>query len=304
MKKEIKQHLIHVGIIIILVAGIIFYQHTQTTETRSLLNNEISETNQEINNLKEKNTQLENNLNEAISKLNIDIQEKDTEIKTLTGELEQVKTENKEQLGELESKLSKLKAQNKDFSGVIEEVVPSVVSIGTNLGSGSGFIISSNGYVVTNYHVIEGATSGSAMTSDGENHKIRILGYNEIADVAVLELEGNNFEEITFGDSDEIEIGESVIAVGSPGGLDFTVTQGIVSAQRTDQNKNQYIQIDVPINPGNSGGPLINSRGKVIGVNTKKISEFEGVGFALASDFVQNIVEEILAKDRENKVDE
>ena len=86
--------------------------------------------------------------------------------------------------------------------------------------------------------------------------------------------------------------------MGNPGGLDFTVTKGIVSAFRKDAEGNDLIQIDVPINPGNSGGPLINSEGRVIGVNTKKIEGFEGVGFALASDYVEDIVQDLIDADR------
>ncbi|MEK6901521.1 MAG: trypsin-like peptidase domain-containing protein, partial [Nanoarchaeota archaeon] len=100
---------------------------------------------------------------------------------------------------------------------------------------------------------------------------------------------------LRFGNSHNAKVGEKVIAIGNPGGLDFSVTQGIISAtNRQDSNGNQYIQIDVPINPGNSGGPLINAEGKVLGVNTLKLVGFEGLGFALASSYVDDIITTII----------
>ena len=97
-----------------------------------------------------------------------------------------------------------------------------------------------------------------------------------------------------------MRVGEKVIAVGNPGGLDFTVTQGIVSAvDRLDSKGNEYVQIDVPINPGNSGGPLINSDGRVIGVNTKKVSGFESLGFALEADLVRDIIDGVIEANTE-----
>jgi S1-C subfamily serine protease len=273
MHKETKVHLIYAFTIILIVSGMLFYEHNQTQATRDLLLSEVIKINQQVKNLQAKDASLE---------------------KTLTGELQDVRVESRAQLGVLEDKVSTLKAQNQDFSDVIEKSIPAVISVNTNSGSGSGFIVRSNGYAVTNYHVIAGASAGSAVTSDGQRHAIRIVGFNKDADVALLELTGSGFPTLKWGNSKQITIGESVIAVGNPGGLDFTVTKGIISAKRQDSEENPLIQIDVPINPGNSGGPLINSAGRVIGVNTKKIRGFEGVGFALESNYVENIINEII----------
>ena len=297
MKRETKQHLIYTLVIILIISGVVWYEHNETKETRKILTQEISKLSNQVsslqNQLNEKIQQLKGN----ITDLNMNLEDRETEIKSLTGELAQVKVENKQQVDQLQENIKKIKAQNQDFSSVIEDAIPSVISVRTNVGSGSGFIIQSNGYAVTNYHVIEDATAGNAVTSDGKSHTIRIVGFNKNADIAVLELSGEGFPKLRFGSSNNLDIGERVIAVGSPGGLDFTVTQGIVSAQRTENNGNELVQIDVPINPGNSGGPLINSAGKVVGVNTKKISGFEGVGFALASSYVDDIVDEIIVSD-------
>jgi serine protease Do len=220
------------------------------------------------------------------------------EIKSLTGDLDQVKFDNKKQLGELEEKLSGLKAEFSDFSSVIENSVPAIVSVRTNVGLGSGFIVHGDGYIVTNYHVIEGATAASVIDSELESHAVRLVGFDANADVAVLKIEGRRLPRLSWGNSGDVKVGEKVIAVGNPGGLEFTVTQGIVSAiKRSDARGRDLIQIDVPINPGNSGGPLINTKGRVVGVNTLKIAGFEGVGFALASDYVENIVDAIIDED-------
>jgi S1-C subfamily serine protease len=301
MHKETKVHLIYAFTIILIVSGMLFYEHNQTQATRDLLLSEVIKINQQVKNLQAKDASLEKTLTTIsgnVSTLSTDLNQQKSQVtsdlKTLTGELQDVRVESRAQLGVLEDKVSTLKAQNQDFSDVIEKSIPAVISVNTNSGSGSGFIVRSNGYAVTNYHVIAGASAGSAVTSDGQRHAIRIVGFNKDADVALLELTGSGFPTLKWGNSKQITIGESVIAVGNPGGLDFTVTKGIISAKRQDSEENPLIQIDVPINPGNSGGPLINSAGRVIGVNTKKIRGFEGVGFALESNYVENIINEII----------
>lgn len=216
------------------------------------------------------------------------------EIEGLTGELGELKIESQKQLSSLEEQISGLKSEFKDFSEVIDEVLPSVVSVKTNIGVGSGFIIDSGGYIVTNYHVINGASAASVITSEGGAYAVSLVGTDINADIALLKIDASGLKKLSFGNSDNVKVGEKVIAVGNPGGLDFSVTQGIVSAvNREDSRGNLYIQIDVPINPGNSGGPLINTEGQVIGVNTLKLAGFEGVGFALASNNVEDVVDDL-----------
>ena len=120
------------------------------------------------------------------------------------------------------------------------------------------------------------------------------MGYDSSADIAVLKINAPDLASLGFGNSDDVKVGEKVIAAGNPAGLAFTVTEGIVSATRTDTNGIKYIQTDVPINPGNSGGPLINVKAEVIGINNFKIGGFEGLGFAIASNDVSNVVNKII----------
>ena len=187
----------------------------------------------------------------------------------------------------IEMEISNLKAKtSSDFSGIIENSVESVVSLRTNVAQGTGFIITDNGYVVTNAHVLNGATFAQALTSDREIKSLSLIGYNTKLDIALLKLEGE-YKSLEFEDSDNVVIGEKVIAIGNPLGLSFSVSEGIVSAINRPgiNNLPAYVQTDAALNPGNSGGPLINSDGKVIGINNFKIAG-ENLGFALQSDYV------------------
>ncbi len=297
MKKETKVHLTYGTIIIILAIGVFTYISMQVNETQELLRSEVARLTSKLNTVDETLAALQETdtqIVQQVGDLSTDLEEKGTQILGLTSDVEQVQS----QSIALEDQLSRLKAQNEDFSDIIEDVVPAVVSIQTNIGVGSGFFVRSGGYLVTNYHVIENARAGVAVTSTGDRLAIRIVGVNENVDIAVLEAEGGNFPRLRFGNSDDVRVGERVIAVGNPGGLSFSVTQGIVSSTNRVRNSNQYLQIDVPINPGNSGGPLIDADGMVIGVNSLKLEGFEGVGFAIVSNQVDDLVDEIIAKDQ------
>ncbi len=304
MEKETIQHITYASVIILVVVSLVLYQNHITTQTRNVLTEQITNLSTSLkatqNELKTQTEQLKVNdetLEASITKLGADLEKKDTQIRSLSGQLEDVKTQSEKQVSDLESKVTSLKAQYQDFSDIIDQVVPSVVSVQTNSGLGSGFFIRKEGYIVTNNHVIEGATAGKILTSNGKSHSVRIVGTNPSADLAVLKIEGT-FPRLRFGSSNQARVGEKVIAVGSPSGLDFTVTQGIVSATNREIKGNQYIQIDVAINPGNSGGPLINTQGEVIGVNTLKISGTEGLGFAITSDHAQDIVDDMIKADQ------
>lgn len=200
------------------------------------------------------------------------------------------------------SQINQLKASaSADFSGIIEEAVKSVVSIKTDVAQGSGFIITSDGYIVTNAHVLQGAHYAKALTSDNELIDAEPIGLDPSADVALLKIFGS-YKALDFGDSDDVRVGEKVIAVGNPYGLSFTVTEGIVSAVKRKgmNNIEAYIQTDVALNPGNSGGPLIDINGEVIGINNFKVSGGESLGFALESNYakavINNIAEQLLNK--------
>ena len=184
-----------------------------------------------------------------------------------------------------------LKSGQGDFSSVVNDVVKSVVSVGTDKSAGSGFFVSSDGFVVTNEHVISGAQRVQVLTSDQEVLNAVIVGTDKVRDIALLKVSGS-FTPISFADSDELQVGRKVIAIGNPYGLSFTVTEGIISAlKREGPNGNaEYLQTDVSLNPGNSGGPLIEGTGKLVGVNNFKIGEADNIGFALESNSAKKVV--------------
>ncbi len=200
------------------------------------------------------------------------------------------------QLSKLEQKVANIQVTSSDFSSIIQKVLQSVVSVRTDVGQGSGVIVSSAGYIVTNYHVIKGATAAQILTYDENVHATQLIGYDEDADVAVLKIDGS-FSKLKFGNSNELMVGQRLIALGNPYGLSFSVTEGIVSAvHRQGANNNYYIQTDVPINPGNSGGPLVDINGEIVGINNFKIKDAEGLGFAIESNTVYKVYQDIIEK--------
>jgi serine protease Do len=170
-------------------------------------------------------------------------------------------------------------------------------------GVGSGFIIDRNGTILTNYHVVDGAQKISVTLSDGKNYDAKVLGKDQKTDIAVLKIDaGQDLPAVNFGDSDRLEVGEWVMAIGNPFGLDHTVTSGIVSAKGRQIGAGPYdnfIQTDASINPGNSGGPLINLRGEVIGINTAIFSQSGGnigIGFAIPTNSVKELLPQLRNK--------
>lgn len=180
----------------------------------------------------------------------------------------------------------------------------SVVQIRTPTGLGSGFVIHPDGYIVTNEHVIAGeyeltvtvfGNNGSAMEKTQYNH-VRILALDPRLDLALLKIEdaaGRTFSPVSVGESESLAGGESVFAIGSPLGLERTVSQGIVSLRNRPMGGQLYIQTTAQINPGNSGGPLFNLRGEVVGVNNMKamMVGVEGVNFAIPADVLKNFLQ-------------
>lgn len=162
-------------------------------------------------------------------------------------------------------------------------------------GVGSGFIISSDGYVLTNAHVVEGANEVYVTLNDKREYKAKIIGSDIRTDVALVKIEGSNLPRLNMGDSNKIRVGEWVVAIGSPFGLDNTVTAGIVSAKSRDTGDYlPLIQTDVAVNPGNSGGPLINMRGEVIGINSQIYSRsggYMGISFAVPIDEAMRVAD-------------
>ncbi len=220
-----------------------------------------------------------------------------------------------------------LEAMDNEFTELVDHVIPSVVSITTttapdrealvrqffglarggvaqNNKMGSGMIVSPDGHIVTNWHVINGASQVTVQLSDGRALPARIAGADQRSDIAVLKVDATGLAPIAFGDSESVRVGQMVFAVGNPFGLQETVTQGIISAKgrrTTSEAANEFFQTSTTINPGNSGGPLIDIRGKVIGINNFIISRSggsEGIGFAIPSNVARRVYDDIVQRGR------
>ncbi|MGC9965935.1 MAG: Do family serine endopeptidase [Syntrophobacteraceae bacterium] len=174
-------------------------------------------------------------------------------------------------------------------------------------GLGSGILIDSQGHILTNSHLVNGATKMKVVLSDGRSYtdaSVKVIGVDAKTDLAVIKIsDRGNFPFVTFGDSDKVEVGQWVVAIGHPQGLDQTVTQGIISAKHrrgiSDPSSYQdFLQTDAAINPGNSGGPLLNLEGEVIGVNAAIMSSsggFEGIGFAIPGNMALHVSKRLMA---------
>ncbi|MEM6502831.1 MAG: HhoA/HhoB/HtrA family serine endopeptidase [Cyanobacteria bacterium P01_C01_bin.89] len=170
-------------------------------------------------------------------------------------------------------------------------------------GSGSGFIVSSDGQIFTNAHVIEGADTVKVTLKDGRELPGKVLGSDSVTDVAVIKVEAEGLPTVSFANSEELQPGQWAIAIGNPLGLDNTVTTGIVSATGRSSSevgipdkRVNFIQTDAAINPGNSGGPLIDEQGRVIGINTAIIRGAQGLGFAIPINRARQIADQIITK--------
>jgi serine protease Do len=232
---------------------------------------------------------------------------------------------------------------NASFADIAERVTPAVVAVNTtksykpraqirgrvpqgmedfldqfggqqprqSRGEGSGFILSADGYIVTNNHVVADADQVSITLSDGRTFRAKVIGTDSTTDVAVVKIDAKGLPTLTTGDDERTRIGEWVLAVGNPLGLDFTVTAGIISAKGRGAEINlpnagnftisDFIQTDAVINPGNSGGPLINLRGEVIGLNSAIMSQtgfYSGYGFAIPITLVKSVADDLIKEGR------
>ncbi|MBA4018464.1 MAG: serine protease [Pirellula sp.] len=185
-----------------------------------------------------------------------------------------------------------LDAYSRAVVGVVDSVSPAVVSVGgvaeeRSQGSGSAFIVSADGFALTNSHVVAGRRKLLAETADGDRIDVQVVGDDPATDLALLRLAARELPFCNLGDSAALRVGQLVIAMGSPLGLHATVSTGVVSALGRNMRAGDgrliesIVQHSAPINPGNSGGPLVNSRGEVIGVNTAIIANAQGLGFAV-----------------------
>ncbi len=193
-------------------------------------------------------------------------------------------------------------APTRDVRDIVKQIGEAVVQVRTPAGLGSGFFINPDGYLITNFHVIEGETEITVEVYrhvdgqlDRETYKkVRIVAINKFQDLALLKIEDKNapkFKYLTLGDSDALNVGEPVFAIGSPMGLERTVTEGILSTKTRELEGQLYLQTTAQINPGNSGGPLFDMAGNVIGVTNMKIMFGEGLGFAIPVELVKNFLD-------------
>ena len=184
---------------------------------------------------------------------------------------------------------------------LVNQLGEAVVQVRTPSGLGSGFIINEDGFLVTNFHVIEGETQISVAVyhmRDGQLEpkvykEVRIVAVNKFQDMALLKIDDKDapkFKYVLLGSADKLAVGESVFAIGSPLGLERTVTEGILSTKTREFEGSLYLQTTAQINPGNSGGPLFNLRGEVVGVTNMKITFGEGLGFAIPVEAVKNFL--------------
>ncbi len=189
----------------------------------------------------------------------------------------------------------------------IETIVTGMTLLGPQQGSsvGSGFVLTSDGYIATNHHVVDGGSAIQVSLEDGSSYEGELIWSDPILDMAVIKVDAKNLPVLELGDSDAVEVGELAVAVGNPLGLNFerTVTAGIISAlNRSIPLENglaeDLIQTDASINQGNSGGPLINKKGKVIGINTYKLNSGEGMGFAIPINILKPILNEVVTTGR------
>ncbi len=192
------------------------------------------------------------------------------------------------------------------YQEIYAKAIPSVVSVCCDTGTGTGVVLSKDGYIVTNCHVIDGASSISVLFTDGRTLPSTVVGADAVSDLAVLYVEATDLIPAEFGDSDSLLVGDAVAAIGDPLGVEFrgTMTDGIVSAINRDVTTNgrtmTLIQTNAALNSGNSGGPLLNCYGQVVGINTMKIGAFtdsagvEGLGFAIPSTTVKEVVDQLM----------
>jgi serine protease Do len=258
--KQIKSLYLLIGVLIIiqLVSAFVFNIKLNETKSENLLN---------LQNFKE-------DITSSIQSYNEVYQNKFEEIDSLLNKQDE----------KIDKEITILKSYTGDYSAVIEKAVKGVMSISGDKSGGTGFVIDDEGYIVTNYHVVEENTKIKAISYDEKEYVARLIGYDTKRDVALLKIESGNYEVLELGNEEDIQVGKKVIAIGNPLGLSFSATEGIISGidREGPNGLNVYIQTDVSLNPGNSGGPLINTEGKVVGINNFKISgDSEGLGFAL-----------------------
>ena len=305
-KQKLKELLTYLSIVIVIVGAVSFYFHKQNQKIVqdysakvTKLNEDLKDTKSELgSDIEETKDVLSSDIGSVRNNLNVLKDKSNKEFKTLSDLIKEIEKQSNLKLDQLKSEVRDIQIKSADFSAIVDDVLNSVVSIKTSAGQGSGAFIRSGGYIVTNLHVISGSNPAAitAITYGNQQYPASLVGYDTNGDIAVLKV-NKDMPYLEFGNSDEVKVGTKVIAAGNPAGLSFTITEGIVSALRANaDNGLDYIQTDVPINPGNSGGPLINQKGEIIGINNFKYGGFESLGFAIASNEVDSIVNTLIGQ--------
>ncbi len=198
--------------------------------------------------------------------------------------------------------LAQRTAEEETIIRVARAATPAVVSVSRRGGSGSGVITRSDGIIITNAHVVGNATRVEVRTAAGQTYAGTVLGRDTSVDIAIVRISATGLPAAPLGDSDRIEVGQLAIAIGNPLGLERTVTRGVISAVNRDPGNigiaAGLIQTDAAINPGNSGGPLLDSSGRVVGINTATFVGTTGLGFAVPINLAQDVLQQILTTGR------
>ena len=307
MDRDTVYFIISIVLVIGASSGVFFYQHqqitmltqqtqqgfdqmaTQITDVQSNLDEQAFVLDQKIDVTKE-------SLSEVDTQFNQRLVDATKQIDAVRKQSAQGISQLSEQAKALESDILNINVQSQDFSVIIPKVIDGVVSIRTDTSVGSGAIVHRDGFIVTNAHVLQGATSAAVLTYDQKVHQVTVIATNTNLDLALIKIDPKNGDYHVFTFDKTAKVGQKVAAMGAPGGLDFTVTEGIISAINRQSGGLDLLQIDVPINPGNSGGPLVTIEGKIAGINTLKRAGFEGVGFAINADTVDDFVDSAIAQ--------
>jgi len=280
--------LIILSVILVIGLGISQYQIFNLNEnllgTQQEINEKLVDINSNLGSLKQTDEILTNAIDDQGEYFNTKLGESASEITSVRQQL----SEAEQRLGE---QIENVQIQNQDFVGVINAVIDSVVIVRTDKAIGSGVFVDSN-KIITNEHVVRDASVIQIETYSGEKIWANLIGISSEDDLALLEINGS-FDYLKFANSDNVQTGEKVIALGSPKGLQFTVTEGIVSNPKQNVNGKLFVQHSVAINAGNSGGPLVNLKKEIVGINTFKLSNSEGLGFAIRGDTVRNFINDL-----------
>ncbi len=231
-------------------------------------------------------------LTESISKVK---KESEQSITNITNLVERIEKESAQSISGLKEAVKKASLDKNDLALVAQDAMPGVVNIKTDVQEGTGFFIDKRGFIVTNAHLLTDNSFVKVAAFDHKTYFAQVVGIDIPSDIALLKISGELFPFLKLGNSDSMTAGDDVLAIGNPGGFDFSVSKGIISStDRQNRYKVDMFQMDISINPGNSGGPLINRQGEVVGMNSGFIytptALFERLGFAIKSNYIKEIV--------------